>query len=53
MDISELYVSPASICPSLAVSGSCGNANLHYLVGIILPQFGIPTVIGGVFNVVC
>ena len=53
MDISELCVSPDMICPSLDVSGSCGNANVHYLVDINFPPFWSPNMIGGVLHVVC
>ena len=42
----ELCVSPASIWTYLAVLLGFGNVNVHYLVDIILPPFGIPTVIG-------
>ena len=45
MGITVLCVTPAKICPYLAVSGTCGNANFHSLVRIILPLFGIPTLI--------
>ena len=51
--ISEVCVSPDRMCPSLAVSGSCGNVNLHYLVDIFFPPFGSTTLIGGVLYVVC
>ena len=53
IDISEPCVSTARIWPCMAVSGSCGNANLHSLVCIIFPTFGSPTMIRVIFNVVC
>ena len=46
MDINELCASPYRILPSMSVLGSCGNANLHSLVDIILPPFGSLTMIG-------
>ena len=46
MDINEICVSPARIWPSLAVSGSFVNENLHSLVDIMLPPFRSTTVIG-------
>ena len=52
MDINELCVSPAMICPSISVLRSFGNANVHPLVDIIFPPFGSPTVIV-FFDVVC
>ena len=40
--ISEIYVNTQRIFPSLAVSGSCGDKNLHYLVDIVLPHLVVP-----------
>ena len=47
MDINELCDVPSMIWPYLSVLGSCGNNNAHYLVDIIFPPFGSPTVIVG------
>ena len=52
-DINELCVSPDRICPSLEFGGICGNANVHYLVDIIVTPFGRPTVIDGLLAIVC
>ena len=52
MDINELCVSPDRICPYLEFGGICGNANVHYLVDIIVTPFGRPTVIGGLLAIV-
>ena len=53
MDINELCVSPDMIWTSIAVLGSWGNINVNYLVDIIVPPFGIPSVIGELLAVVC
>ena len=53
MDINELFVSPARICPSISFRGSCGNENIHYLVDLIVNPFGRLTIIGRLLTVVC
>ena len=53
MYINEPCVIPARIRPYFDFFGSCGNSNVHYLVGIIVPPFGRPTVIGGLLDIVC
>ena len=50
METNEIYVSPASTIPSLDFWGSYGNANVHYLVDLIVPPFVSPTVIGEWFQ---
>ena len=40
MDIDEVCVLPARICPSLSVLGSYGNANVHSLIDIYFRPFG-------------
>ena len=53
MDINELCVSTARIWQSLDFLRSLGNANVHYLVDIIVTPFGRPTVIDGLLAIVC
>ena len=45
MEINKLCVIPAGIWISLAFGGGCGNENVHYLIDLIFPPFGRPTVI--------
>ena len=53
IDKNELFVSPASIRPSLDFLGSWGNDSVHYLIDLIVTPFGWPTVIGGLLDVFC
>ena len=46
MGVDKLCVSTSRIWTYLAVSGSCGNANLYSLVDIILSPFWSPNAIG-------
>ena len=48
IEISEMFVITARMCPSLELSGICGNDNFHSLVDLIWTLFGSPTVIEGV-----
>ena len=45
MEINELCISPARIWNYLSILVSCGNENVYYLVNMIVPPFGSPTVI--------
>ena len=53
MEINELCFSTDSIWRSIVFLRSCGNANVNYLVDIIVTTFVKPTMIGGLLEVVC
>ena len=52
MDSNYLCGSPDRIWTSLSFGGGCGNVNVHSLVDIIVPPFGMPTVISGLLAIV-
>ena len=53
MEINKLCVSPDRIWPYLDFGGICVIYGVHSLVGIIVPSFSRPIVIGALLSVVC